>query len=488
MVRQFLALSLLGLSAVTALPTNTVEERQAFTIGGGEGGGFVGGSSDCQLSDPSAQGSCVFTPLTGGFNPPRLAKRDDANKAQLLKLQNDLVTLQNKPNKTAADNRKIKELQKKIEKLAGIISISAPDGGSVTFTPGKRDDANKERLKELEDDLVQLQNKPYKTAADNRKIKELQYKIKKLAGIISISAPDGSSTTFTPGKRDSITFEPVGAFTDECPKDVSGVQRALSKLLKVSKPSVSEFLAIQRLTHLLAGCGYAISDDGATFFKIGKRGLPTTELTIVSGLQQAYTDALRALNGAKPSLTTWLALQSVADQLEYYGVTVDRAAGFGTAALVPRQFTLGCSPTDVISLTTIWNALANSFGKDVRKWPRDIYWQFYSVIQTLRTCGVDVGSMNPNPTVPGGSITPDPTYPGGSLKPDPTSSGGALKPDPYSSAAMLEALEALEDAYGKDASKVPAAVRPTMDTIVADLRGQGVVVIGWPSSSFGISP
>ena len=482
MVASVLALSLLGLSAVNALPAQPVEERQTWTIGGGGSSFGGGGLRECTPGVPDKeQGPCLMAPITGGLNPP------------------------------------------------------------PKTLPKQRRDQAQETLKRLQQDLVKLQNKENKSSADKQKIKALQAAIKHLSGVVAISAPPGSSTTFIPGKRDLITFEPIGAFSSQCPKSLEGYKKAIQRLQTIRNPSLDDILNIQRLTHILTGCGYAISDDSATLIKISDKRSEKADSAIVTSLQNAYTASLEGLGGSAPAFNTWLLLQGVADQLEYYGVSVDRSVGLGGLNKRQGDWRLGCQGADLISVITLWNALVHDFGRDISKWPRDIFWQYYTLLRTLEACGVIVGGLIPNPTVPGGPLTPNPTVPGGTLRPDPVTPGGPLKPDPVATgaplrpdpvvpggalipevpvpggsikpdpavpggpmtpdpttpggslkppkvkrsspnAATLEAVQILDKYYG------PPVQSSKSGGQIVDLGDKGVVVIGWPSTRFGISP
>lgn len=73
MVRSVLALSLLGLSAVNALPAQPVEERQTWIIGPPSEPSFGVPARPCDAENP---GACFFPPVTGGLNPSPKSKRD----------------------------------------------------------------------------------------------------------------------------------------------------------------------------------------------------------------------------------------------------------------------------------------------------------------------------------------------------------------------------------------------------------------------------
>ncbi|KAK0719446.1 hypothetical protein B0H67DRAFT_551804 [Lasiosphaeris hirsuta] len=403
------ALSLLGLGAVRALPTKAVEERQFGIGGGGEGGSFTwgpGGSELPQCKDDipaSEQIGCTLSPISSGFAHPKrgfsLPPDYNTNTKEVIKqLERDLITLQNKRHKSSDDYSDIAALKSALKYLAGITAISAPPGGSSTFTPGKRftlppdyNSNTKEVIKQLERGLITLQNKRNKSSDDYSEISAIKSALRYLAGIVSISAPPGSSSSFTPGKREE-----------------------------------------------------AEADFDAT------------------GLQDAYIALLSSFTDTTPSSDTRTVLDDIANVLNLYGVSVDREMAFsGPAAstFVPRQdtITIGrktCELADVMGLKAALAALITAYG-DPATAPPNVFLIEQVIVSALLYCNQTVngwtsltpgnpipggplkpdpyvpgGPMIPDPTTPGGPITPDPTTPGGPLKPDPTTPGGGLKPDP----------------------------------------------------------
>ncbi|KAK3323887.1 hypothetical protein B0T19DRAFT_215879 [Cercophora scortea] len=237
-----LTLSLLGLGVVNALPAaKSVEERQGgvFGLGPGESGfgyGNGGPLPNCIAGIPTQyQPPCVNSVKPpkerrhGGssmaasiesryFVIPADALTDTKHAIETLELQ--LEVLQNKVDKTHEDWDDIKAIKSALKYLVDIISITAPPGTGSTFTPGKRsfalpEDAltdTKHAIETLELELEALQNKVDKTHEDWDDIKAIKSALKYLVNIISITAPPGTGSTFTPGKRSFVL--PEDALTD----------------------------------------------------------------------------------------------------------------------------------------------------------------------------------------------------------------------------------------------------------------------------------
>jgi hypothetical protein len=129
----------------------------------------------------------------------------------ILELEVALEQLQDKDKKTPSDYQLIGAIQSLLYYKYHITSISAPDGTTSTFEPGKRQGTfvlggslpsdKQEAILELEVALEQLQNKDTKTPADNQLIGAIQALLLYQYGITSISAPPGTTTTLQPGKR-----------------------------------------------------------------------------------------------------------------------------------------------------------------------------------------------------------------------------------------------------------------------------------------------
>ncbi|KAK3338971.1 hypothetical protein B0H65DRAFT_432961 [Neurospora tetraspora] len=342
MVGSSLTLSLLGLGVVHALPASKkVEERQTL-IGGGWSDFHPGDGKappTCSINIPiSQQAPCIFFPIPGTIRPGKEKRQTlgpgwsdfhpgDGNtiptceislpikeqppciffpipgeirpgkrsfslpadyatntKQVILQLEKQLVALQNKKNKTSEDIDDIRAIKAALKYLANIDQISASPGSETGFTPGKRSFSlpgdyasdTKKVILQLEKQLIALQNKKNKTDEDLADIQAIKSALKFLAGIDQISAPPGTETGFVPGKRDALS---VGAYASVCP-GLEGAEIALETLLHKPKPTVQEYIIIQKLTNFLAGCGIAIvkSPDGTwTIIKPSdkKRGVDT---------------------------------------------------------------------------------------------------------------------------------------------------------------------------------------------------------------------
>lgn len=525
MVGYAFTLSLLGISAVYALPTaKAVEERQTFGIGEGSGSFGSGGFGNLQPCSPTIpleeQPPCIFSPIGGGIRPGKAKRQgefslgDPSNyaeqKAAIAALQAQLIVLQNKEDKSDAELAQIAALQAMIAYKEGIISISAPEGSSSSFNHGRRQaefklppdykENTKKVIKELESRLIKLQNKKNKTAADNAEIKSLKAALKYLAGITSISAPPGSESSFTPGKRDgtvSFSLDSVGAYAASCP-NLDAAELAYEKLLQKKKLSVEEYIVFKKIEHFLAGCGIKIiqSPDGtSTIIKPSdkKRDLQLTPDIDLAGLQASYSTLIQSLGSSAPSFSTWLVLQQMADLLEVYGISVDRSSAAFTPITPKRQIAIGgkaCELSDILGLKAALAALLTAYG-DPAKAPANIYLIEQVLVTALQICGQSVQgwtTLTPGNPIPGGPIVPDKPVPGGPLKPDPYNPGSPLKPsdkrqipvkDP---AALLDALHLLEKQYGAYGSgKIPVPIFLIMVNMVTILQEiPGVVVPGWP--------
>ncbi|KAK0717915.1 hypothetical protein B0T26DRAFT_741070 [Lasiosphaeria miniovina] len=524
MVGSGLALSLLSLGT----------ERQIWGIGEGSGTFTpgTGGIPTCLTNVPlHEQPPCILPPLSGGFIPPKekrsftLPPDYGTNAKKVIEqLELELEQLQNKRHKSAQDKDDIEAIKGALKYLAGITAISAPPGTGSTFTPGKRSFSlppdyasnTKEAIKQLEVTLVKLQNKRNKTAEDKADIQAIKAALKYLAGITSITAPSGTGSTFTPGKRQAFGLGGSGgSYSSKCP-NLDGAELALEALLHKSSPSVQEIFVIQSLKHFLYGCGITIvkSPDGTstTIKPSDKRDVALTADFDVAGLEQAYGALLSSVSSEKPSFTTWLTLEQIADMLEIYGVSVDHLSLFDAGK---RQISIGgktCQASDVMGLKAALAALLTAYG-DPAHAPPNVFLVEQIIVTALQICGQSVqgwttltpgnpipgGAIIPNPTIPGGAITPDPTTPGGAITPDPYNPGSPIRPDPYNPggpmkpsdkrqapikdpAALLAALHTLEDKYGRYGSgTIPVPIFLIMVNIVTILQDiPGVVVPGWP--------
>jgi hypothetical protein len=489
---------------------------------GDPSGIFIPGQGEipiCLTDIPlNEQPPCMLPPIVGGFEPPTLSPKQkrgfvlppDATtnpKKVIEALEKDLIRLQNKPHKTKQDQEDIEAIKAALLYLAGITNISAPPGTGSTFTPGKRGfvlppDATtnpKKVIETLELDLIRLQNKPHKTKQDQEDIEAIKAALLYLAGITKITAPPGTGSTFTPGKRDSISLDAVGTYASECP-NLEGAEIALQTLMHKDKLTVEERIIMQKLAAFLKGCGITIvkSPDGTwTIIKPSDKRDVDTQLN-PKGLQEAYFALMKAASEvypSQPSFANWLAIQQISGLLEIYGVettlTVDSA---GHPKRQTDTFTVGsktCQLADVMGLRAALAALLVAYGEP-SKAPVNIFLVEQVLVTALQLCGQSVAgwtTLIPGSPIPGGPMIPDPTVPGGPLIPDPTVPGGEIKPsgrkrqapvgDP---AALLDALKTLEEAYGTYGSgKIPVPVWLIMVNIVTILQTfPGVVVPGWP--------
>jgi hypothetical protein len=476
------------------------------------------------ISAPPGTGTS-FTPGKRDFKLPPDAEQNKKKVIQELEAQ--LIKLQNKPHKTREDLEDIKAIKEALFYLAGITSISAPPGSGSSFTPGKRDfklppdaEHNKKKvIEELEAQLIKLQNKPHKSREDIEDIKAIKEALLYLAGITSISAPPGSGSSFTPGKRDvAFSLDSVGTYASVCP-GLEGAEIALQTLMHKDKHTVEERIIMQKLAAFLKGCGITIikSPDGTfTIIKPSdKRDVSQSELN-VAGLEAAYDELLKAAAEAgRPSFANWLVLQHIADLLDIYlSEPVDRSAKGIAAELstvteaekAKRQsdtITVGtrtCQVADIMGLRAALAALLTAYG-DPATSPANIFLVEQVIVSALQLCGQSVAgwtTLTPGSPIPGGPIVPQPTIPGGPMKPDPTIPGGPITPDPYipgspikpsprdaaseeSELVLLDTLRVLESAYGGYGNTaVPAPVWWIMVNLVTVLQGMGVTVPGWP--------
>ncbi|KAK3943283.1 hypothetical protein QBC46DRAFT_282302 [Diplogelasinospora grovesii] len=525
MVGSVLTLSLLGLGAVThALPASkTVEERQGGIWGIGSGSGSFGygsGSlptSTCLSNVPiSEQPPCILAPITGGFNPPKEKRQgsrfslppDSYSNTQhaIEELELELEQLQNKQDKTPDDYDEIRAIKSALKYLAGITSVSAPPGSGSTFTPGKRFSLppdsysnTKHAIEELEVESEQLQNKDDKTPDDYDEIRAIKSALKYLAGITSISAPPGSGSTFTPGKRQTFGLgDGVGSYSSECP-NLDGAELALEALMhEDDHPSVEEYIVTQKLRHFLNGCGVTIikSPDGTTttIKPSDKRdtspapapvfAIPTQSPGFdLAGLEKAYESLLQSVGTTKPSFSTWLAMQHLADLLEVYGISIDRSPVGKRAPQSSGTITIGtkaCQLSDIMGLRAALAALQTAYG-DPAKAPSNIFLIEQVIVTALQICGQGVSgwtTLTPGNPIPGQPINPDPTTPGAPIKPS-----NKIRQAPVSDpAALLAALNLLEQKYGTYGSgTIPVPIFLIMESMVTVLQDiPGVSVPGWP--------
>lgn len=242
-----------------------------------------------------------------------------------------------------------------------------------------------------------------------------------------------------PGKRDvSFSLDTVGAYAAECP-NLEGAQIAVQTLMHKDKLTVQERIILQQLTDFLKGCGITIirSPDG-TFTVIKpshkKRDVAVTPHFDLGGLEAAYSELLQAAAGSaeQPAFETWLVLQHLAGLLEMYGAPVPHSV---PAAKRGEKNTLTagikkCSLADVSGLRAALTALLAAYGHPSSA-PRSVFLIEQVIVIALQVCGKTVPgwtTLIPGRPIPGGPLVPDPTVPGGPLVPDLTRPGGPLKP------------------------------------------------------------
>jgi hypothetical protein len=349
-----------------------------------------------------------------------------------------------------------------------------PDFG---FRPPKtkRDDVNqlKERIKDLEIRLTQLQNKPDKERGDYREMAWLRDELERIAGVVKIIAPPGTITTLTPGKkhRRQILVLPPGG-SSSCPTHAQA-QMALDQLKRALDngrlPGRAERAAIAALEASLRACGMRLEyeevedwergherDDGwggeegeegegdevVWTFEDGRtlwpRGQQEEQLN-VAGLEAARDAILTQLSGAQAGEATLAVLQRINALI---------LSAEEPQALRARQdvFKLGegaCQLADVLALKAALAALSTAYGHPSAA-PPSIYLVEQVIVSALQICKQEVpgwttitpgnpvwgGPMVPEKPSQGGSLVPEkPSQGGGSLVPEKPSQGGSLVPE-----------------------------------------------------------
>ncbi|KAK4188441.1 hypothetical protein QBC35DRAFT_195679 [Podospora australis] len=414
------------------------------------------------ISAPPGTGS-TFTP---GKRDPAFKLPPDAAtnpKRVLVELETRLIALQNKKYKTDEDREDIALIKAAILYVAGITNISAPPGTGSTFTPGKRDPAfklppdaatNPKRvLVELETRLIALQNKQHKTDEDREDIALIKAAILYVAGITNISAPPGTGSTFTPGKR-QFKLPPDAAsnpkkFIEQLEKDLIILQNKKYK----TRQDRADIEAIKAALLYLAGITNISAPPGTgSTFTPGKRTLTLTPEFDLQGLITSYNKLVLSMQSSsgETSATTYLVLSQIADTLELYGYKVDRVTPTLVTLHPKRQaniITIGtttCRGSDISGLKSALEALLSTYG-DPSKAPKTIWFIQQVLVTALQLCGQGVegwttiipakpipgAPLVPQPTVPGAPIVPDPYVPGAPIRPDPYVPGAPIKPDPY---------------------------------------------------------
>ncbi|KAK4227455.1 hypothetical protein QBC38DRAFT_364276 [Podospora fimiseda] len=141
------------------------------------------------------------------------------------------------------------------------IDGNAPPGTGSTFTPGKRafklpPDAStnpKKAIETLETILIHLQNKKHKTKEDKEDIAAIKEALKYLAGIIDIQAPPGTESTFTPGKRAFVLPPDATTNTKKVIERLEKDLIALQNKRYKTKEDLADIKAIKAALFYLAG-------------------------------------------------------------------------------------------------------------------------------------------------------------------------------------------------------------------------------------------
>lgn len=241
MVGSVLYLSLLGLTAVSALPAQSVEERQTFVIGPPGGGEVEWGSGipKCAPNPPSGeQAPCIAEPSSGGFKIP--------------KVKRNTVTL-NSIGAYSAGCPNLKGAQESLKRL-----LKTPKGSVDLYI-------------------------------ETQKLKHL------LNGCGFILGDDTVTYIKVADKRDSVNFFPIN-------EDVSGLEDIYNSLvddLGDSELSLAPWLTLNQYTDLLGAFGVNV-DRSVTFgapallprqggdFKLGKEACTQSVI-------RAYTIALERI-------------------------------------------------------------------------------------------------------------------------------------------------------------------------------------------------
>jgi len=184
----------------------------------------------------------------------------DTETEALTELQVSLEQLQDKDHKSRADNELIGAIKALLFYKYGITSEYAPPGTTTTLTPGKRQGTwilggseptdEQEAILELEVALEQLQDKPNKSYSDYELIGAIQGLLYYTYHITSISAPEGTTTTLTPGKRQG-TFILGGSLPSDEQEAITELEVALEQLQDKPNKSYSDYELIGAIKGLL---------------------------------------------------------------------------------------------------------------------------------------------------------------------------------------------------------------------------------------------
>ena len=122
-------------------PSDKREEKRQFSIGDPSTWWGVGGG---QPPTPT-ESSTIGTPITGGINPSNkrqtLISGSDPTKAHIVALELEYETLLHKfgTNGPKVIKDRLQAIKDELLHKYGITIIQSPDGTVTTFTPGKRD-------------------------------------------------------------------------------------------------------------------------------------------------------------------------------------------------------------------------------------------------------------------------------------------------------------------------------------------------------------
>jgi len=432
--QQNLALALLGLGAVHALPaqqpTQQVEER-APQIFGPPTSSFGPGDlprPENVPCNPITEKWCWW-PVTAappttnegdhfGFGTyPRRDNEEAVDKAkrssvddlkhELIDLETRLQILQNRPDKSHDDWDEIRWLRRELDRLAGIVRIIAPPGTITTFTPGKRDEG---AAKEKRQGLIFPGSgaKGNTDPASCPSLNEAARFLDKLLGFIDRKHLDRWGQ--------DVTIQAFEAFLDGCNMGLEEVEDDEGVLIEVFRKTDREHSGGRRLWPRAAPAA------------------PDAEPLDVTGLQTAHDAMLEALGDATPSIGTWMVLKQLEAELAAHGAP---AAG----AVAKRQGSGGiisigegaCQLTDILALKAALAALGITYGTDRNRVPPSIFLIEQVIVTALQICRQDVPgwtTFTPGNPQPGGALVPERPAPGGgSVVPERPAPGGALVPE-----------------------------------------------------------
>lgn len=455
MVGATLALSLIGLGAVSALPAKPVEQRQTFVIGApGEGGTVEWGSGipNCSPSIPAGV-PCISQPFSGGFKIPK-EKREEED----------------------------------VEKRQSFVIGPPGEGGSIGFGEG---------LPQCSPSLpvnVPCVSPPitggFKIPKEKR---EEDSNIKARQTIVIGPPSEGGTIEFGGGLPPCSKSLPVNV---PCISIPTGGGFKIPKEKREEEESKIE----ERQTFVI---GPPIGGPGA--IEIGK-GLPpcskslpvnTPCLTVPPSGGFRIPKEKREVEVEESNAVLTPRQEIITIGRDVCTQTEILALMYAFTQIVLPYGTPNKAPPYIQSIARDIIESLRLCGLNVGGWTT-----------------IPGGPLVPQPTVPGGPLTPNPTVPGGPLKPDPVNpgSGGALKPEPVQpgnpitpdptvpggplrppkrsvetdnekgAAALLASLRELEKVFGSYGSpNIPPQIYGLMvEHVLALQKLPGVVVTGWP--------